>query len=115
MPPRPYSTKLLSLFAGMLLLTACSRNHITLHNQGTNTWQQVKLKAGGESFRVAELAGSASEHFSFRSSAEDGGNVSAVLNGTTNQQAIGYFSPNLSSDHAITFSDDGTITVITIP
>ncbi|MFP6617798.1 MAG: hypothetical protein VB877_00520 [Pirellulaceae bacterium] len=43
--------------------------------------------------------------------AEDGGQVTGQLDGEEQKAEFGYFTPNLSTQHEIVFTDNGTITI----
>ena len=103
--------QLLLILSFVVILAGCDQNEIKLTNQGTERWEEIQVKAGGRVFEIKELQGGTVQTLRFQSRAEDGGQVTGQLAGEEHQAEFGYFTPNLSTQHDIVFSDDGTITV----
>ena len=102
--------KQLLITIAALLMVGCAKNDITLFNKGKKDWQAIEVRAGGKVFEIKELKGGASHTLFFKSKAEDGGKVTAKLDGNVHQAKFGYFTPNMSTSTIISFEDNGTIT-----
>ena len=104
--------RMLSLLAICVIpLLGCDQNEIKLTNQGVVHWQEIEIKAGGQVFEIEELQAGTVQTLRFQSRAEDGGQVTGQLAGEEHQAEFGYFTPNLSTQHEIVFTDNGTITI----
>jgi hypothetical protein len=93
-----------------LLMVGCAKNDVTLFNKGKKDWQEIEVRAGGKVFEIKELKGGANHTWFFKSNAEDGGKVTAKLDGNVHQAEFGYFTPNMSTSAIISLEDNGTIT-----
>ena len=93
-----------------LLMVGCAKNDVTLFNKGKKDWQAIEVRAGGKVFEIKELKGGANHILFFKSKAEDGGKVTAKLDGNVHQAEFGYFTPNMSTSAIISLEDNGTIT-----
>ena len=93
-----------------LLMVGCARNDITLFNKGKKDWEDIEVSAGGKVFEIEKLKGGADYTMFFKSKKEDGGTVTAKLDGKVYQAEFGYFTPNMSTSAIISFEDNGTIT-----
>ena len=98
-----------------VVLVGCAKNDIKLTNKGVKDWQEIEIKAGGQFFEVNKLKGGTTETLRFKSRAEDGGQVTGMLDGLAHNAEFGYFTPNLSNRNEIIFDDNGTITVVEVP
>ena len=102
--------KQLLITIAALLMVGCAKNDITLFNKGKKDWQDIEVRAGGKVFEIKELKGGANHTLFFKSKAEDGGKVTAKLDGNVHQAEFGYFTPNMSTSAIISLEDNGTIT-----
>jgi hypothetical protein len=97
------------------MMVGCAKNDITLFNKGKKDWQAVEVRAGGKVFEIKELKGGASHTLLFKGKKEDGGKVSAKLDGKVHQAEFGYFTPNMPTSAMIYFEDNGTISTEVVP
>ena len=89
------------------LLAGCAKNKITIANSGTNVWQKLEIRGGGQQFKIDRLEGRVSKEFSFKSKQEGGGLFKGNINGKIIKQEFGYYTPNLTSNLAIILDESG--------
>ena len=98
-----------------LLMVGCARNDVTLFNKGEKDWKDIEVSASGKVFEIEKLKGGASRALLFKGKKEDGGKVSAKLDGNVYQAEFGYFTPNMPVTAMIYFEDNGTISTEVVP
>ena len=98
-----------------LLMVGCAKNDVALFNKGKKEWEDIEVSAGGKVFEIEKLKGGASHALLFKSKKEDGGKVTAKLDGKMHQAEFGYFTPNMLTSATIYFEDNGTIWTEVVP
>ena len=89
----------------VLFLAGCSKNEITVANAGSKPWHGIEVSAGGHVFVIETLEGGAFKTFDFDSMHEGGGFIAISREGEKQEQAFGYYTPNLSSEVALILGD----------
>ena len=89
----------------VLFLAGCSKNEITVANAGSKPWHGIEVSAGGHVFVIETLEVGAFKTFDFDSMHEGGGFIAISREGEKQEQAFGYYTPNLSSEVALILGD----------
>lgn len=89
----------------VLFLAGCSKNEITVANAGSKPWHGIEVSAGGHVFVIETLEVGAFKTFDFDSMHEGGGFIAVSREGKEQEQAFGYYTPNLTSEVALILGD----------
>ena len=89
----------------VLFLAGCSKNEITVANAGSKPWHGIEVSAGGHVFVIETLEAGAFKTFDFDSMHEGGGFIAVSREGKKQEQAFGYYTPNLTSEVALILGD----------
>ena len=89
----------------VLFLAGCSKNEITVANAGSKPWHGIEVSAGGHVFVIETLEAGAFKTFDFDSMHEGAGFIAISREGEKQEQAFGYYTPNLISEVALILGD----------
>ena len=85
--------------------SSSSKNEITVANAGSKPWHGIEVSAGGHVFVIETLEVGAFKTFDFDSMHEGAGFIAISREGEKQEQAFGYYTPNLSSEVALILGD----------